>query len=326
MELRILSSEDVSTALPMAKAIDLMRDAFIRLSSGRAFVPSRTLLQVEQTGCRTLVMPGLLGDGAAMGLKVVSIQDRNPVRGLPTIHGLMMVLDADTGRPVALVEAERLTAIRTGAACGLATQLLAAPDASVAVVFGAGRQAMAQLEAVSHVRRLERVYVFTRSTETAERFAASMSERLRLDVRPASSRAPLRDADIVCAATTSVDPVFEAEEIAPGAHINAIGSFTPDVVEVPVELVARAAVVVDQRSACLSEAGELVQAIRSGLMQPGDIRAELGEIAAGLTEGRNSSQEITLFKSVGNAVQDIVAAAFVVERAQALGLGTSVSV
>jgi ornithine cyclodeaminase len=326
VELRILSSEDVSRALPMAKAIDLMRDAFIGLSSGRASVPARTLLRVEQTGCRTLVMPGHLDDGAAMGLKVVSIQDRNPARGIPTIHGLMLVLDPDTGRPIALLEAERLTAIRTGAACGLATKLLATADASVLAIFGAGRQAMTQLEAVSNVRPIERVYSFTRSIETAERFAATMSERLKIDVVPALSRAPLRDADIICAATTSAEPVFDMEEVKPGAHVNAIGSFTPDFVEIPPELVSRAAVFVDQKSSCLREAGELVQAIRSGLMQPGDIRAEVGEVAAGTAEGRTSPGEITVFKSVGNAVQDIVAAAFVVERAESLGLGATVSI
>ena len=326
MQLRILSSDDVSQVLSMAKAIDLMRDAFIALSSGRASVPLRTLLNVDQTGCRTLVMPGHLDDGSSMGLKVVSVQDRNPGRGLPTIHGIMMVVDPDTGRPLAILEAERLTAIRTGAASGLATQLLASAGASVAAVFGGGRQAVTQLEAVSHVRPLERAYVFDRSTETAERFAATMTERLGLDVIPAPSTKVLREADIVCAATTSSEPVFDAADIKPGAHINAIGSFTPDAVEVPLQLVSRAAVVVDDRSACLHEAGEVVQAIRSGLMQPSDIRAELGEIAAGQVEGRVSPDEITFFKAVGNAVQDVVAAAYVVECAAELDLGTKVTI
>ncbi len=315
----------MAAALSMPEAISLMKDAFTRLSSGRAHVPPRTLLRVEETGCRTLVMPGHLGDAGAMGLKVVSIQDRNPTRGVPTIHGLMMVLDSDTGEPLALLEAERLTAIRTGAASGLATDYLAEKDASVVAIFGGGRQARAQLEAVAQVRSLRRAFVVTRATRTAERFAADMSIYLDLDVTPADARAALRDADIICTATTSAEPVFQPDDIKVGAHINAVGSFTPDFAEIPPSLVAKSKVVVDQRSSCLREAGELVQAIDRGLMRADDVHAEIGEIAAGVAVGRSSPAETTLFKSVGNAVQDIVAAAFVVERAQSLGLGTSVS-
>jgi ornithine cyclodeaminase len=260
-----------------------------------------------------------------MGLKVVSIQDRNPSRALPTIHGVMILLDSDTGEPMALLEAERLTAIRTGAASGLATDLLAEPDASVAAIFGAGRQAMAQLEAVSHVRPLRHVQVHTRTPETALTFASTMSSRLGIDVVPADSRDALREAEIICTATTAAEPIFDPDAVRPGAHINAIGTFTPDTVEIPPELVARARVVVDQRSSCLEEAGELVHAIRRGLMDADDIHAEIGEIAAGTAKGRSSAAEITLFKSVGNAVQDLVAAAFVFERASAMGLGTTVS-
>ena len=325
MKIQILSAVDVEAALSMSDAIPLMRDAFVRLSSGRAEIPQRSLLRSDETGCRTLVMPGLLTGGGPMGLKVVSIQDRNPSRSLPTIHGLMMVLDSDTGEPLALLEAEHLTAIRTGAASGLATDLLANPNASVAAIFGAGRQAMAQLEAVSLVRRLRQVQLYTLDDDRATTFATEMTKRLGVEVVPVTSRDHLRDAEIICTATTSADPVFGSDEVSPGVHINAIGSFTPDVAEIPLEVVASARVVVDQRSSCLKEAGELVQAIGLGLMQPGDVHAEIGEIAAGSVEGRTSASDITLFKSVGNAVQDLVAAGFVVERARALGLGRTVS-
>lgn len=325
MKIRVLSGDDVAAVLSMKTAIDLMRDAFVQLSAGEAHVPMRTRIDAEKTGCGVLIMPGHLPNESSIGLKIVSIQDRNPARSLPTIQGLMIVINDDTGEPVAMMDAERLTAIRTGAASGLATDLLANADSSVAAIFGAGPQAETQLEAIAEVRNLDIAYVYSRPEDSAETFAEQMSARLGIRVVRAESPTELRNADIICTATTSIDPVFDANNVKPGAHINAIGSFSPDTIEIPHELVAGAIVVVDQRDACLQEAGELVQTIQAGLMQAGDVRAELGEIAAGRAKGRRSQTDITLFKSVGNAVQDVAAARFVFDRSVDQNLGTIVT-
>jgi ornithine cyclodeaminase/alanine dehydrogenase-like protein (mu-crystallin family) len=325
MNIHVFSGDDVAAVLSMKAAIDLMRHAFVQLSAGEAHVPLRTRIDAEKTGCRVLIMPGHLPRNSSVGLKIVSIQDRNPARSLPSIQGLMMVIDDDTGEPVAMMDAERLTAIRTGAASGLATDLLALANSSVAAIFGSGPQAETQLEAIAEVRNLDVAYVYSRRPESAEKFAERMSSRLNIRVVRADSPAELRNADIICTATTSTDPVFDANNIKPGAHVNAIGSFSPDTIEVPRELVARAIVVVDQRDACLQEAGELVQTIQAGLMQAGDVRTELGEIAAGKAKGRLSPSDITLFKSVGNAVQDVAAASYVLKNAADQNLGTIVT-
>ncbi len=323
MRIRILSGEDVGRALPMVDAIPLMRDAFGQLSSGDAVIPDRTRIE-SASGCRTLIMPGYVPSGESLGVKVVSIQPANPARGIPTIHGLMVVADADTGEPRALIEAERLTAIRTGAASGVATDLLANPDASVAAIFGAGRQAVTQLEAIACVRRLEQVFVYSLDDAGSAAFAHRMTTQLGLAVRPAKAPDELLQADIICTATTSSHPVFDPSHLKSGAHINAIGSFTPDVIEIPPQVVARAVVVVDKLDSALRESGELVQTIQAGLMTNQDVHGEIGAILNGAVSGRSSPDEVTLFKSVGNAVQDVASAAVVVNRAEKMGLGSLV--
>ncbi len=322
LTLRLITGDHVQALLPMPRAIALMREAFAQLSAGRAEVPVRTGVEAPETGCRTLVMPSYLPDQRQVGLKVVTVQEQNAARSLPTIHGLMLVLDAETGRPVALLDAEALTAIRTGAASGLATDLLARPDARVAAIFGAGAQARTQLEAVCAVRPIERALVFSRTREKAERLAAEMAARLGLEVRAVDAPEALREADVICTATTAVTPVFSADNVKPGAHLNGIGAYRPDMAEIPADLLLRARVVVDHRASCLEEAGDLLQPLEAGLFTEEQIYAEIGELVLGRKPGRTSAEEITVFKSVGNAVQDLAAAGFVVAEAERLGLGT----
>jgi ornithine cyclodeaminase/alanine dehydrogenase-like protein (mu-crystallin family) len=216
-----------------------------------------------------------------------------------------------------------LTAIRTGAATGLATDYLARNDASTAAVFGAGVQGRTQLEAVHVVRPLSRVRVFDPNEQQAKFFADAVSQELGVEIEPASSAAKaLRDADIVCAASTSRTPIFADEDIAPGTHVNAIGSYQPEVREIPAETVARAKVVVDHRESALEEAGDLIIAIEQGRFAAAAIHAELGQLASGEKPGRTSESEVTFFKSVGVAVQDVAAAARAAARAEEKDLGT----
>jgi ornithine cyclodeaminase/alanine dehydrogenase-like protein (mu-crystallin family) len=271
-------------------------------------------------------MPAYLADDDQLGIKIVSVFNDNPARGLPLIHALVVVVDATTGRPQAAMDGTYLTALRTGATSGAATDLLARPDARSVAIFGAGVQGRTQLEAVCAVRRIQQAWVFDLHPEQAQAYAAEMSDRLELPVDAAESAAEaLRHADIVCTATTSSAPVFADADLQPGIHINAVGAYTPQMQELPAATVARARVVIDHRSASLTEAGDLIIPIQQGLIHEYHIYAELGEIAAGLKPGRMSDDEVTLFKSVGVAVQDIAAAGRVLAAAERLDLGVEVA-
>ena len=326
MELRLFSAADVRRALPMTEAIAAVKAGYIQLSAGRAQVPLRVHLGIGD-GDSTLVMPFYApDDGGALGLKVVSVFDSNPARGLPLIHALVLVVDAATGAPQALIEGSSLTAIRTGAASGAATDTLARPEARVVALFGSGAQARRQLEAVCTVRPIERVQLY--SLGGAEAFAAEMAGYgpIPNDIAIAESpRAALAEADIVCAATTSRTPVFDGRDLRPGTHVNGIGSFTPEMQEIDATTVRRARVIVDSRAATLAEAGDLIIPLQSGEIDLDHISTELGEVLAGAKPGRTSAEQITFFKSVGVAVQDAAAAQLVVRNGAALGLGTMVS-
>ncbi len=233
---------------------------------------------------------------------------------------------ATTGAPAAVMDGTYLTALRTGAASGAATDLLARQDARRAAIFGAGVQGRTQLEAICVVRPIREAWVYDVSPERAVAFAIEMSHRLSLPVEAASTPAEaVSKADIICTATTSTSPVFDDADVRPGTHINAVGAYTPEMQEIPAETVLRARVVIDHRESSMAEAGDLLIPMRQGRMAEDHIHAELGEIAAGLKPGRASAEEITLFKSVGVAVQDAAAAGAVLAAAQEMGLGTEVA-
>ena len=324
--LRILTAEDVRRALPMHEAVEVMKQAFRQVSLGEAVLPARVHLAAPQQHGVALIMPAYLPADELMGLKVVTLFDQNPQRGRPRIQAVVLVLDGTDGRPLAVIDGTSLTALRTGAASGAATQLLANPDASVAAVFGAGVQGRTQLEAVLCVRPIREVRVWDPDTEAAERFCVEMSRNSGLPVRrAATATAVVQDADIICAATTARTPVFRDCDLKPGVHINAIGSYQPEVQEIPAETVRRARLVVDHRASAWAEAGDLLIPLRAGLISEDHTHAELGEIVAGLKPGRTSPREVTLFKSVGVAAQDLAAAARVLQHAQEHRLGTEVS-
>jgi ornithine cyclodeaminase/alanine dehydrogenase-like protein (mu-crystallin family) len=300
-----------------------MKGAFAQLSTGQADVPLRAVLDVPRHNGVTLFMPGYLAADDHMAVKVVSVFDDNPARGLPLIHALVVVVDATTGAPAAVMDGTYLTALRTGAASGAATDLLARQDARTAAIFGAGVQGRTQLEAVCAARPIQETWIYDLSPERAAAFADDMSRQLSLPVRVAATPTEaVRQADVICTATTSSSPVFQDGDLQPGTHINAVGAYTPQTREVPPETVLRARVVIDHHESSMAEAGDLLIPLGQGLMTKDHIYAELGEIAAGIKPGRSSPEEITLFKSVGVAVQDVAAASAVLATAQRLGLGT----
>jgi len=322
--IRILTAEDVREALPMDVAIEAMRRAFAELSSGSACVPPRGHMDFASHDGVALIMSASSPGTGRIGLKAITLFGGNPAQGLPRIHAVVLLLDAATGVPLALLDGASLTAIRTGAGSGVATDLLARSDAKTVAILGAGVQGRTQLEAVCAVRRIEQARVYDPASETAARFAREMTERLGVPVETAQSASQaLAEADIVCAATVSETPAFADADLRPGTHVNAIGSYKPHVQEVPSATVARARVVVDHRDSALAETGDLLIPISEGLFDAARIHAEIGEIILGRAPGRGSDDEITLYKAVGVAVQDLAAASRAFDRARSLGIGTA---
>jgi ornithine cyclodeaminase len=322
--IRILTAADVRAALSISDAIEATRAAFGQLSSGRAEVPVRT--QWSAAHGTALVMPAYLPDSGGLGAKIVSVFPGNPARGLPTVNAVVTLLDAETGQPIALVDGTYLTALRTGAASGVATDLLALPGAETAAIFGAGVQARTQLLALCTVRPVRTAWVYDRNFERAQAFVTELAGwgPIPTDLRMARSpEEATRAALLLATATTSNTPVFTDGDLLPGAHICAVGGFTPQMQEVPAATVGRARVFVDQRAAVLAEAGDLLIPIQQGVLDPARL-VEIGEVINGQSAGRESPEQVTLFKSVGNAVQDIAAATRALRVAEERGLGTTV--
>lgn len=310
----------------MSDAIEAMRRAFAGLARGEADVPLRTHLSAENERGVTLVMPARVeGDSTALAVKIVSVFDNNPDAGLARIQAAVIVLEPETGRPLALLEGSSLTAIRTAAASGAATDLLAREEAHVLAVFGAGVQARSHIEAMCAVRPISEIRVFDSMPDRADALMEEWSGHDGVILARARSPADaVRTADIICTTTTSATPVFGDEDVSPGTHINAVGAYTPQTREIGEATVARAWVAVDDREAAWEEAGDLIQARNAGLIDKGHVKADLGELVADDRLRPTDPDQVTLFKTVGVAVQDAVAAAAALEGAKRLGLGTVV--
>jgi ornithine cyclodeaminase/alanine dehydrogenase-like protein (mu-crystallin family) len=322
----VFSADDVRTALPMREAIPAIREAFRELATGQVIVPLRTHLEIERHDADVLVMSCYSSRLDQVGMKLITLHPGNVERGLPYIQATVMLLDAERGTPLAVMSGAALTAIRTGAASGVATDALARPDASRVAIIGTGVQAATQLEAMCTVRDIVMAKVFDLDQARASLFAQNMQKRLEIEVTPAASAADaLSDADIICTATTAKKPVFDDADVKPGAHINAIGVYKPDQREIPGATVARARVVVDDIEATWEEAGDLILPLKEGLIDKSHIHAALGDIVTVRKGGREAASEITFFKSVGVGNQDLSAAHVVLARGTALDLGTVVA-
>jgi ornithine cyclodeaminase/alanine dehydrogenase-like protein (mu-crystallin family) len=324
----LLTRDDLERLLRPPDAIEAMATAFRLHAQQRAAAPPRSVLPVDGEGL-LLVMPAQARPGADetdLGAKVVSVYPGNPARGHPTVYATYVLLDGATGQPLAVLEGTYLTGLRTGATSALAARLLARPDARQVVCFGAGVQAGFQLLCLSAVRRLEHVAVVGRDPARARRFADVMRARLGVPVVVAADpRAAVRAADLVTCATTSATPVVFGADLRPGAHVDLVGAFRPTDREADTEAVRRARVVVDTYEGALAEAGDLIIPMREGAVDRHHIAGELAELVAGARPGRTRPDEITLFKSVGWAVEDLAAARLAYHRARSSGIGTEVS-
>lgn len=325
MRIKLLSHLDVQQTVTMAQAIETVKQAFISLSRGEAVLPLRTQVPVKEWEGTTLFMPAYLPSDESLGVKIVSVFPKNIEHNMPTIHSLVILCNAKTGEPAAVMDGTYLTALRTGAASGVATDLLSRTEARIAAIIGAGIQGRTQLEAVCCARDIQSARVYDINHKVAEDFAEEVRTRGRpfpseIIVAHSSAEA-VSDADVICCATTSSVPVFEDDDLKPGTHINGVGSYTPHMQEIPEQTILRSRVVLDSLSACLEEAGDLIIPLKKKLLSKSHIHGEIGQVASGLIPGRESDTEITLFKSVGVAVQDVSVAEWVLRQAKDLSRG-----
>lgn len=322
----ILSRSEVEQVLTMELALAGCRDAYIAVAEGAAVLPERHAVHVPEQNGDMLVMSGYMPGGPLLGLKVVSVFPANHLHGLENTIGAIVLLDPRSGQPDVLMDGTFLTSVRTGAGSGLATDLLARRDADSLAILGTGGMAWHQLEAVCAVRPIRRVHVWNRTRERAAQFAATVKARLSelTVIITDEPEAAVRNSLIICAATSSPDPVIRGAWLRPGAHVNVTGAHRPDWREVDGEAVSMASVrSVDSLTAALTP-GDLRMPLEEGLIAPDSI-VPIGHVAAGVHPGRPDDTAITLFKSVGLAAQDLAVAARVRDRALALNLGTSVN-
>lgn len=320
----ILNRSEVASVLTMKDCMAVVEQAFRELSEGTAVLPLRTAIILP--GGLSLYMPAYLKQMGALACKVVTVYKDNPAKhNLPTTIGKVLLQDPETGNVICIMDGGYLTAVRTGAASGVATKYLARKqDGQVAGIFGAGVQARMQLWALAEARKLSKVLVFDLSEEAVTRFIAEMGPRLNLEILPAASSVEMMKADIIVTATSSANPVFDGNMVKEGAHINGIGSHTPNARELDTAIVKRSKFIGDSYEACFKEAGDIMIPVNAGEIPKEHFHAELGELITGKKPGRTNDREITLFKSNGLAIQDAATARLVYERALAAGIGLNV--
>jgi ornithine cyclodeaminase len=317
IKMLILNEAEVAQLLPMPECISAMEQAFSALARGEAHQPLRTIFRPPEVRGVLAMMPTFrAGPSPLFGLKAICVFPGNAAIGKDAHQGGVMLFAGETGELLAIVNASAITAIRTAAVSALATRMLSREDAGDLAIVGAGVQARSHLVAMSCVRPLRRVRIAARSVANAKSFANEMQAQCGARIEPVETvEAAVRGADIIVTATTSRDPVLQREWISPGAHINAIGTFSPKAREVDTATIAAATLFVDRRESALNEAGDYLIAAQEGAIGPAHICADLGEVLTGVHPGRTSPEEITLFKSLGLAIEDLAAAAHVYQKA-----------
>ncbi len=328
MKIIVLNEADMRRVFSMKDAVQADKDALELYSEGKSNIPLRANLDVPEHEGQSLYMYGYAAPAHALGVKIVSVYPKNIEKGLTSVPATMVLVNSETGEVCSILDGTYLTRIRTGAVSGAATDELARKDSKVFALFGTGGQAETQLEAVLTVRRIELVKVFDISEERAQSFAARMSERFGKEfgvkiIAASTAAEALEDADIITAVTTSKKAVFDGRLVKKGAHINGVGSYTPEMAEIDEYTVVNAdKVYVDTRDGAINESGDLIQPIKRGVFSAERVTGELGEIFCGKIPGRQSEDEITFFETTGTAVLDIVTAQRIYECAISKGIGS----
>ena len=324
MSIRLVSHDNVRSAMPMMQCIDSMGEAMMASSAGQVSMPGRHVTPlVDETGFLGL-MPGSCGNPRSYGVKVISIHPGNPARNLPVLQGAILLFDPDTGRPAALIDALEVTAIRTAAVSGLATQHLARTDAKTVAIFGYGVQAASHIDAMLAVREVEQFIIWGRSAEKAQAFCDASAARLSCPIEYIESAQQAAErADIICTVTSAAEPILNGDWVRAGTHINLVGSHDAQHRECNTDLIVKASVFSDHTPFALKEAGEIVAALEANVIDEKHIKAELGEVVSGDKPGRQNDDEVTLFKSLGLVSQDLLAADLVLRNANEQDLGTT---
>ncbi len=327
----ILSRDDMKKVLTMKDAVESVKEAFSVYSQGKSVVPLRVNIDIAKHGGQSLFMPGYVEDLDSIGIKIVSVFPKNAEKGKPVVPAQMLLLDGTTGEVCCIMDGTYLTQLRTGAASGAASDVLAVKDAKIAALFGAGGQAMCQLEALLAVRKLQKVKVYSRDAHQLEDFVKKANLELKNYgaeiVSARSSEEAVKDADIITVVTTAKKPVFEGKLVKKGAHINGVGSYTREMQELDEYIVKEAdKVFVDSKQAVLAESGDFIQPMEKGIIDESRINGELGEVIFEKLKGRETKDEITLFKTVGIAVQDVVTAYKIYKKALENGVGRVVEI
>jgi ornithine cyclodeaminase len=317
-QVRVLDEEDVRRLLPMADCIEAMEGALRSLARGEVYNPLRPVFRPPNEPSLMGLMPAHRGgDSALWSLKALTIVPGNSARGLDSHQGFVALFDGDTGEPRALLNAGGITAIRTAAVSGVATRQLARGDVRTLAILGSGTQARSHLDAMRAVRDFDRVLVWSRTPGRAG--------ELEGVEEVATAEAAVREADVVVTATSAREPVLSHAWLKEGAHVNGVGSSIPTTRELDTATMAAASLFVDRRESTLNEAGDYLMPMREGAIGPEHIRGEIGEILIGAVQGRTSEDELTVFKSLGIAVEDLAAAEHILRRAEAEDAGTVVS-
>tara|TARA_Y100000996_G_scaffold398050_1_gene365723 strand:- start:786 stop:1727 length:942 start_codon:yes stop_codon:yes gene_type:complete len=297
-----LNKKQILDMVSMKEAINAMESAFVELSRGNVIAPNRLSMDFPDKNATSLIMPAYITGNPYYCVKTVSINYSNPQKGLPLIHSSVQVFDASRGNQIATLDGVSITAIRTAAASALATKLMSKKNAMICAIFGTGVQASFHVKSIMKVRKIKKFIVFSRNKKTAGKFCDSHSKKIKCEI---GYKETLKEADIICTTTPSEHPLIEFSDIRSGSHLNVIGSHQPMMREVSTDIVTQSKVIVDQIKACKKEAGDLIIPIEEGQWSFEQIHAELGQVVAGELPKRESDNEITLFKSVGNAVQDL---------------------
>lgn len=325
----LLRESEVTALLPMEAAIGIMARALAAFSTGGVLQPVRQALAIEPHAGYLGLMPAHLrpgagGAGEALGAKAVTFYTANAARGIPTHMAVILLWDARTGALLAIMDGRLITEVRTAATSAAAAKALARPEAGVLALLGAGVQGRSHLEAFRQVRAIREVRVWSRTPANAEALVREAGAGGLAARGCRTAEEAVRGADLLVTATSSPTPVLQGRWVSPGAHITAVGAPRPDWRELDADAVARARVFVDSRAGALAESGDLLLALKEGAIEEGHIAGEIGEVLAGRLGGRTAPQEITLFKSLGMAAEDVAAAAFVYQQARARGVGREV--
>lgn len=305
--IEVFDAQAVEARLPMSRCIDLMAEVQAAISRGEISLPLRTFLPLDEPANGLLVMPGMLNAPPVFGAKLLSLFPGNRDSELPVIQGQVLIFDGTNGRPLALIEAASLTAIRTAAASAAATRVLANEDADTLALLGYGVQAHSHLEAMRAVREIGEVRVWGPDPDRAAAFAARYADDLSIHPVP-SAEAAIRGADLICAVTAATEPVIHADWIGPGCHLNLVGTHSPATREADGRTLERARVFTEITQFAMAESGDILLAIEEGSLTEADIAGEIGAVINGALPGRQSPDQITLYKSLGNTAQDLAAA------------------